>query len=241
MMRQRNGSCAVAADRRLPESPFMPLKIPCALLILAILLPLNGCLAMEKGSAFVRSLYSSTGVRRIAVGEIGITATAAFSGTLADDTLEVSADELGNAILSGGKGTLVMTPLALGDPDRKEAIELLRNLAVCGEAAQRERVEVTRYVGAFSSDRGVLDGSAVIGIDCISSAGGKAWAGKMSICYRDPRYFSAQKTDGAGRCDMEIDVYLNPEAARTLISLLEKVPHASATIKNPRSKDGATR
>lgn len=237
LKKQRKGTRAVAVDRKVPGSLFMPLKIVFALMVLAFSTHLAGCSTIDKGSAFVRSLYSPTGTSRVPVGEVGVTASAAYAGAPSDDALVVSADELGNAILSGGKGTLVMTPLALNDTDRKEAIEILKNLAVCGETAQRERVEMSKYVGALSSDMGLLNGSAVIGIDCISSAGGKAWAGKMSICYIDLRYFSAKKPDATGRCDMEIDMYLNPEAANKLTSLLEKVPHSSGTIKNPKSKD----
>jgi hypothetical protein len=241
LMKQRKGTRAVAVDLKLPGSLFMPLKIVFALMVLAFSTHLTGCSTIDKGSAFVRSLYSPTGTSRVPVGEVGVTASAAYAGAPSDDALVVSADELGNAILSGGKGTLVMTPLALNDTDRNEAIELLKALAQCGDAAKREKVETSKYVGALSSDMGLMNGSAVIGIDCISPAGGKAWMGKMNICYIDLRYFSAKKPDGSGRCDKEIDMFISPDSTSTLIALLEKVPRSFSKDKNSKSKDALSK
>jgi hypothetical protein len=159
----------------------MSLKPLFAVTIIILSTQLTGCSKISRCSAYIKSLYSPTGKSRVTVGEVGIHTSSASGGETTDDTLIVSADEIGNAIISAGKGTHAMEPLALNDKDRKEAIEILENLKRIGETAKQEKVEVSQYVGALSSDMGLLNGSAVIGIDYISHAEGKSWMGKMNF------------------------------------------------------------
>jgi hypothetical protein len=198
---------------------------------------LTGCSKISKGATFIKSLYSPTGKSRVTVGEVGVNTSSVSSGDTTDGTLIVSADEIGNAIISAGKGTPVMAPLALNDTDRNEAIELLNNLIKIGDKAQQEKVETSKYVGALSSDMGLLNGSAIIGIDFIGSAEGKAWMGKMNFCYIDLRVIGTKKPMGSSPCDKEIDIYISPTSTSALVSLLEKVPQSADKARLAKSKD----
>ena len=215
----------------------MSLKHLVAVMIVILSTHITGCSKITKGATFIKSLYSPTGNSRVTVGEVGVNTSSVSSGDTPADILIVSADEIGNAIISAGKGTLVMAPLALNENDRKEAIEILKNLKKLGDTAKQEKVEVSQYVGALSSDMGLLHGSAIIGIDCIIPAEGKAWVGKMNFCYSDLRVIGAKKPSGASHCDKEIDMYINNASTITLLSLLEKVPLSTIRAKAAASKE----
>jgi hypothetical protein len=215
----------------------MSLKHVFAVMIIILSTHITGCAKITGCTTYITSLYSPTGKNRVTVGEVGVRASSASSGDTADGTLIVSADEIGNAIISAGKDTLAMEPLALNDKDRNEAIEILKNLKKIGDTEKQEKAEVSQYVGALSSDMGLLHGSAIIGIDCISPAEGKAWMGKMSFCYSDLRVIGTKKPAGTSPCDKEIDMYLSHTSTSTLLSLLEMVPLFTIKAKAAASKE----
>lgn len=215
----------------------MSLKQVFAVMIFILSIHITGCSKITVCTNYITSLYSPTGKNRVTVGEVGVRTSSASGEDTPDDALVVSADEIGNAIISAGKGTLAMESLALSEKDRKEAIEILKDLKKIGDTARQEKVEVSQYVGALSSDMGLLNGSAIIGIDCIHPAEKKVWMGKMSICYIDVRVVSAKNPAGDSTCDKEIDIYLSPASTGTLLSLLEKVPLYTIKAKAAASKE----
>jgi hypothetical protein len=215
----------------------MSLKFLFASVIIVFSTQITGCSGITRSAALIKSLYSPAGTRSVTVGEIAVTTSPESGSDTTVDTLVVSADELGNAILSAGNGTLEMTQLVLNDKDRNHAIELLNILKKFGDTMSIEKDAMPTYVGAISSDIGLLNGSAIIGIDCISSLKSKSWMGKMNICYLDFMIIGSKKPIGSSHCDKEIDMYINPDSTKKLLSLLEKIPQSSSTIKNAKSKD----
>lgn len=215
----------------------MSLKNIFAVMIIILSTYIAGCSKMTAGATFIKSLYSPTGNNPVTVGEVGVRALSASGEDTPGDTLIVSADEIGNAIISAGKGAPAMEPLALNDTDRKEAIAILKDLKKIGDSPRQENVEASQYVGALSSDMGLLHGSAIVGIDCVNPAEGKSWMGKMSICYIDVRVVGARNPAGDSTCDKEIDMYLSPASTNTLLSLLEKVPLFTIKAKAAASKE----
>ena len=215
----------------------MFLKHVFAVMIIILSTHITGCSKITGCTTYITSLYSPTGKNRVTVGEVGVHTSSVSGGETPDDALVVSADEIGNAIISAGKGTLAMEPLALNDKDRMESIEILKNLNKIGDTAKKDKIEVSQYVGALSSDMGLLYGSAIVGIDCINPAEGKVWMGKMSICYIDVRVVGTKNPAGDSNCDKEIDMYLSPASTITLQSLLEKVPLYTIKAKAAASKE----
>jgi hypothetical protein len=215
----------------------MSLKNVFAVMIIILSTHITGCSKITGCTTYITSLYSPTGKNRVTVGEVGVHTSSVSGWETPDATLLVSADEIGNAIISAGKGAPAMESLALNDKDRMESIEILNNLSKIGAAANKDKIEVSQYVGALSSDMGLLRGSAIVGIDCINPAEGKAWMGKMSICYIDMRVVGAKKPAGDSNCDKEIDMYLSPASTSTLLSLLEKVPLFTIKAKAAASKE----
>lgn len=214
----------------------MFLKILFALLVLIFSTQVTGCTTIDQCTTYIRSLYSATGTNRVPVGEVDVDTSPEPTGNTGD-TLVVTADERGNAIISSGKGTFGMTPLALNDTDRKEAIEILHILEKRPASANHEGAERSPYVGAVSSDMGLLHGSAIIGVDYIHAAEGNAWMGKLTICYIDVKVISGKKPAGVGTCDKEIDMYLSPASTSTLLSLLKKVPQAATEARKAKPKE----
>lgn len=179
----------------------------------------------------VKTHNARVGQNLVEVGEVEAYKALTYVGGTTNDTIRITADENGNAIMAAGRGSLELVPLPLSQSAREEFRGQLAKMMEWGQIVKKEQIETKKYVGYVNSSTGI--GTAVmLSSSFSSSANGETWMTHLEFCEIN----AFANTRSASPCTKQVDIYLRPQSVESLARELDSVPEYVKKASLSKSK-----
>lgn len=179
------------------------------------------------------------GTSYVKVGEVGVTKALVYTGNVVDDTLQISADENGNARVAVGKGVIELIPFYLSSTANAELSEYFIKLVNWGEIAKKEKIETEKQLGYVSTSTGFAGGTALVSLTFLSGPSGENWVSKLHFCKirsTAEMMFAPSAPIGSNPCVKEVEMYVSQTSIIKFKEYLAMVPDFSSKAASSKSK-----